>query len=868
MRNLWRTLTRSRQLDRELNSEISTYVDLAVEDAIARGDDPSEARRRALAAVGGVASVEETVRSGRRGAWLTQALQDARYGLRVLGRAPAFATAVVLTLGLAIGATAAMMATVRAIVLAPLPYPASDRLVELVGQGYFGEYLQYRERSTTLDVAAYSQTGPATLTGQGEPVRLEVAIATSDFFAVLGVDPAHGTGWQPGDSAPGAEPIVMLSDRAWRQRFGARPDVVGSSVDIGGVSRRVRGIMPPRFAFPNAAVDVWTPTTIDASDRVATWSVGGSLVGRLRPGATFEEALAEVRTLAPTFGALFPWRMPADYGQNASVITLHERLVGEVDVMLSAALGAIGFVLVIACLNVGVLLLGRSMARRVEMATRAALGATRGRLMRQVLAECLMLAGLGGLAGLAVAVFAVSSAAALLPADLPRLEEVAPDRWLAAAVAALAALSGLMIAVVPVWRAARPGTTPASSVRHGSGDRVARATTRTLVTVEVALSVALVLGAGLLVRSLDRLLDVDPGFQPAGVLSATVAPSPQRYADAPVSRAFYQDALARLEALPQVSAAAVTDRLPFASPAWGSVFAIEDRPDPAQTGDWPWADYRSIVSPSFFSTLGLPITSGRAFAASDTATAEQVAIVSDALAQAYWPGESPLGRRFRFPGMAAGLWITIVGTVGDVKWERLSEETQGALFRPLAQSAPGAMTLVVRGVDDEPGALAGSLRSVVHGVDPDTAVDRMAPLADLVQRSARTSRFLAVLFSGFGIVGVLLGAIGIYGVTSDAVARRRHEIAIRLAIGAEARSIVRLVVRQSVVLAAVGVAVGLAGAFIGTRFLSSLLYGVAPTDPVTFVVVPAGLVAVVVLACVVPARRATRIDPLATLRES
>ena len=868
LRSLWRTLTRSTQLDRDLRDEIRAYVDLEAAEAEARGEHGVDARRRALASIGGMALVEESVRARRTGAWIGDAWQDARYGLRVLGRAPAFASSVVLTLALGIGATAAMAVAVRAVVLAPLPYPEPDRLIVLTDQGYAGEYLQYRARARTFDAAAWAAIMPVTLTGHGEPVRLETVRATTGLFDVIGVPPALGTGWREADSVPGAEPIVMLSDRLWRERFGADPGVIGRAIALDGEPRRVRGVMPADFAFPDASTDVWMPLVVDAADRVAIWSEGGTLIGRLTPGASLADATAEVRSLAPSFASLFPWRMPPGYGETASAVSLHDEVVGSTGVMLLAALAAVVFVLLTACLNVSVLLMGRAIARRGEMATRAALGASGARLSRQALVECVVLAGLGGLLALGVAAGGIAALTRALPPDMPRLHELSADGWLVAVVAALTACTGLAIGLVPVWRAARPGPAPAPGGRHAGGDRAARAATRGLVALEVAVAVVLVAGAGMLVRSLDRLLDVNPGFAPEGVISATVTPPLHRYADAPARRAFFDDVVARAEAIPQVGSAALTDRLPFASPPWGSVFTIEGRPDPArESGEWPWADYRAVVSAEYFETMGVPVTTGRPFTTADHATAGRVALVSESLANQYWPGESPVGRRIRFPGMAPGDWIAIVGTAGDVKWERLSEEPATALYLPLAQTDADSMSLVVR-TNGETAAVSGALRDAVRSLDEDTPVDRIASTAALVRSSARASQFLAAVFAGFAIVGLLLGGLGIYGVSSDAVARRGHEIAVRVAIGAEATSIVRLVVRQSLTVAAIGVAAGVVAALAGGRLMSSLLFGVTATDPVAFAGAAMALLAVVVVSCAVPARRATKISPLAALRET
>ncbi|HUF48444.1 MAG TPA: ADOP family duplicated permease [Vicinamibacterales bacterium] len=869
LRALWRTLTRGRALDRELDHELDAYVDLVVDDAVGRGEDPDTARRQALIAMGGRAPVEEAVRGSRTGAWLVDALRDGRYGLRVLRRAPAFAASAILTLGLAIGTTAAIGWAMRTIVLAPLPYPEADRLLQVSGHGYIGEYLEFTARARTFDAAGHARIQPLTLTGRGEPVRLDTAVVTPNIFDTLGIAPALGTDLHSDDGRPGAEPVVMLSHRIWRDQLGAEPSVVGRLLVLDGVPRRVRGVMPATFAFPAATTGIWIPATINPADRIATWSRAGTIVGRLRDGHTLADAHAEVRALAPSFAALFPWRMPPGYGENASALSLQEATVDDVTGMLTAALGAVVVVLVIACLNVGILLVGRALARRTEMTTRAALGASRVRLGRQVLAESAMLAGLGGVLGLVLAITGTSALVRLLPADAPRLSEVVPDAGLAALVLLLTVGAGLLIGIAPVVRVARARAEPAPSVRASGGDRTTRAATRALVAVEVALAVVLVVGAALFTRSLGRLFDVDPGFDASSLTAATITPPAQRFNTPAARQAFFDEVAARVAALPDVTAVALTDRAPFAGEPWGSVFVIEGRPDPATvSGEWPWADVRAVVSAGYFSTTGIPVTAGRAFTPADNPTARTVVILNDTLARRYWPDESPISRRIRFPGMPEGQWLTIVGTVADTKWQTLAEAPLGAMYLSLGQSAPDAMTALVRSsADASPDALAVDLRRVVGTIDADVPVDRIAPVDARVHASAGTSRFLAVLFGGFALVGALLGAIGIYGVTADAVARRRHEIAVRLAMGADGRGVVKLMIRQGVTTAAVGLAVGLGGALVASRSLASLLYGVSAADLTSFTLAPAALLAAVVVASYLPARRATAVDPLAVLRD-
>jgi putative ABC transport system permease protein len=861
----WRTLRHGQSLDRDLREEVDAYVSLAEAEAHARGEDPGVARRRVLVEMGAVTTVEEHVREGRPGAWIVQALQDAAHSRRIVRRAPGFTLSVTLTLALAIGATSAMGSIVRTVVMAPLPYPQAEALFRIDAIGYIGEYLEFTQRARTFSPAIYGIASPLTLTGHGDPVRLRIGTASASLFDVLGVRPAMGDHMRDTDHAPGAVPAVWLTDRTWRERFGAHTGLVGQTISLDHVDRRVRGILPSGFAFPDPSIDAWIPATFNPADRVATWSVGGSIIGRLAPGASWNDADAEIRRMAPAFAPLFPWRMPAGYGELATARPLKDVLVGDADRTLNVALAAIGFVFVIACLNVGILLVGRAHARHAELATRAALGASRGRLARQVFVECLVLAAIGGVGAMIVASAAIGAAGQLLPTDVPRVHEISVDGWLLTAVALVTIGAGLIISIVPVWRAWGLVGRPVAGRRTFGMDRSGRRVTRALVALEVALAAVLVVGAGLLVRSLDQLLEVDPGFVPEGIVTAAIAPSPLRYREAAARRDIVQQALTRIAQRPDVTSVAATDRLPFTGVPFGSVFILEGVPDPAQSGEWPYAKVRAIVSPGFFDTLRVPIIRGRTFTGDDTPTSEPVVVINEALARAHWADQDPLGRRVRFPGMAAGQWLRVVGIVADTRWQRMNEEAQSALYLPLAQSEPEDMHLVVRGPNLA--VAAAHVRASVHALDTQIPVDQIARLDDRVAAAAGGPRFLAIVFSAFGIVGVVLGAVGLYGVVSDAVGRQRHEFAVRLAIGAEPRGILRLVAWQGATVALSGLVVGLLGAWAGAGLLGSVLFNVPATDPLTFALATLCLVAVVLPACLLPARRASRISPLAALKD-
>jgi predicted permease len=688
---------------------------------------------------------------------------------------------------------------------------------------------------------------------------------SSNFVTLLGTPPLVGRTLTQDDDAARDGFVVLISHQLWRGRFGGDLRIIGRRIVVDGTSRTVVGVMPPEFTFPAVETALWIPVPIDARDRIALWSTSRRMIGRLRPGASLNDAHDEIRALAPSMRDLFPWSMPAEYGSTAAAQPLHDALVGDVRAMLWLMLAAVSVVLLIACANVSHLLVARTRARRGELAIRSSLGASRGRLLRHVFTEGALLVSAGVWLGLPLGLAGTRALATWLPADMPRpVTAVLDVRLLAFGGAAVAAVV-MLVALVPAVRASRLDLAPqlAESGRAESG-RDSRWTSNVLVAAQVALAIVLVVTASLLVRSLRNLAAVSPGFAAEQLLSARVSPPSFRFGAEASRRDLYQRVLDRAAALPGVTRAALADTLPFAGEAFGSVFAIEGRPDPAKTGEWPLADIAASVSPGFFESLGIRLTEGRGFADEDSLTAMRVVVISESLARRYWPGESALGRRVTFPGDPAGL-RTIVGVVSDVKWERITDEAPTALYLPVAQRTPDAMRIIVRVSGDSAVAVA-HLRSIVRSIDPDTPVDQIRPLGDFLAASVQQPRFAATLLSVLAIAGLVLGAIGIFATIADHVARRRREIGIRVALGARPTDVIRTVAGGTLLVVACGAAIGVAAALAVSRLFEAMLFGVTATDTVSFALSALVLALTAAAAAYLPARRAASIEPLVALR--
>ena len=866
----WLHRLHRRRAEKEVEKEIASHLEYETRENLERGMSPEEASRAARVALGNVPLIREDVRAVSGWRWPEQALQDARYAARALTRSPGFTAMSVATLALAIGATTAIFSVVHGILLRPLPVGEPDRLVRIVGIAYIGELLELRTRARTLEVAAYGPPGDRTLTGLDEPLRLSVVAVTGDLLERVGRTPELGHGFRSEDELPGAEPSAILSHALWRQRFGADPATVGQTLLLDGVAHTVRGVMPPDFEFPGAGVDLWVPMTVDVTNRIGLWARTAYLVGRLRPGVTLAAATAEVRALGPQFGQLFPWRMPDDHGTTVSLRTWREDRLGEVRPMLLLLLGAVVAVWLIGAVNLTNLQQVRAAARQRELGLRTALGAGRGRIVRQLLTDSTMLSLLGGAVGLSVAYAGVPALVALLPADVPRAGGIRVDA-VALGFALLVSLATAIAAgTLPAVRAARLGQDAARSGLRGEVGVASRRRLGTLVTVEIAAAVMLVIGAALLARSLAERMSIDLGFAADQLVVAEVAPSPARHPSDALRLDFYANLERRLIALPFVRGVGLaTVYAPFGAGGGGSVFKIEGRPDPAtEGGDWPWADLRTAVSADYLRTLGVSIVEGRPFSVADAGSAQRVVLVSQRLASSWWPGTTAVGRRIRFPGSEgeADPWWTVVGVVADVRWQGPTSEGT-TLYVPMAQysGAMDAMSVTVRSSSDV-ALVADGLRGVAASLDSDTPVNRIRAAHELVAQAVSRPRFTTLVVLGFAALGVLLGMVGVYGVVAYAAASQRRDIGVRLALGATRSRVRGRFVRQALAFAGAGVVIGELGAAVLMSSLSSQLFGVSPWDPITYAAVPALFILLAGIAAYIPARRATAVDPSVTLR--
>ena len=799
--------------------------------------------------------------------------QDLRYSLRLLLKRPGFTFVAVITLALGIGANTAIFSVVNAVLIRPLPYRQPERLVKVWPQHAptsvsKAEMVEIREHSQSFDdLAAYSGWS-FTLTGGDEPAKLSGARTTASFFALLGVDAELGRTFLADEDQPGHDHVVLLSHGLWQSRFGSDPNIIGQSVTIDGDRHAVVGVLRPGFKFPDNQfpkfnLELIVPAPLDPNDQNDFVAHYLNLVGRLQAGVTVEQAQSEVAAIIHNARAKFA-RAPDDYGLRAGVTPLQEEMVGDTRSTLLILLGAVGFVLLIACANVANLHLARTTARRREIAIRAALGARRGRIVRQLLTESVLLAIVGGAAGVLLALWGIDLLVALLPGEVPRLNTIGIDGRVLGFSLGLSLLTGVLFGLAPALQASKPDLQAA--LKEGGKAATAGAGRRLrglLVVAEVALALMLVIGAGLLIKSFWRRQQVDPGFKAQNVLSLQVAPPASAYEKAERKRVFYRQVIERVAALPGVQAVGGIHLLPMGGSNWNPDVRVEDHPLDDGT-EPPAVDWR-LVTPGYFEALRIPLVRGRLFTEADREKAAPVAIVNATLAQRYWPNEDPVGKRIR-SGFEGKEWVPIVGVVGDVKEQGLDTPTHLEMYRPYSQAPfPSAMTLMVR-TDAEPSALASAIRNEVWAVDKDVPLADIQPLARVVSQSLAGPRSTTLLLAVFAGVALLLGAIGIYGVVAYGVAQRTQEIGIRMALGASSGDVLRLVVGQGMRLTVAGLALGTGGALATTRWLASLLFGTSATDALTFASVALLLALVALAACYVPARRAAKVDPMVALR--
>jgi putative ABC transport system permease protein len=798
-------------------------------------------------------------------------LQDFRLACRMLVKAPAFTSLVVVILGLGIGVNTAIFSIVYAVALKPLPFAEPSRLIAIHGGRAtnsdvalaYPDFADFREQTTTIEQIAGYTSGGVTLTGSGDADAVDASFITPDFHRVLGVRPLVGRLFEPNDNVKGAAPVAILSEALWRRRFAADPGVVGRGITLDRSGFTVVGVMPQAFEFPYQAdrAEIWLPMIAEPFVANLMDGRGASFmfaIGRLRPGATVGQAQSELESIAARLAQQYP---ATNAGRTIAVVPLHDDIVNDYRRGLVLLLGAVGVVLLIACANVANLLLARGAARHKEIAIRLALGAGRARLIRQLLIESMAFSVAAGLVGIILALWGVAALVAATPLDIPRLQAARVDTAVLAFATFVSMATGVIFGVAPALQLSRPdhGEALNDAGRGSSGARAAR-TGRALVVAEIALSLVLLTGAGLLVRSFLRLQQVEPGFVPQRAATMQLLLPGSRYPDAAAQIRFFRLVHERTATAPGVQSAAVATTLPMSGSNLGAGFTVDDHPL-ANPADRPTAA-GFAVSPDYFVTMGIQLVRGRAFTARDDENAPPVAIINETMAERFWPNEDALGRRLTSYG---GLSREIVGIVRDVKTRDLAENAGPQLYTPFVQT-PWPFLAVVARTTGDPVGLAATLRQAISGVDPDLAAGDVRTIDDYLAQSVATPRFNATLIAGFAALALFLAGCGLYGVMSYAVVQRRREIGIRMALGAQPGDVRSMVVSQALKMGLAGLLVGLAGAFAATRLLDNLLFGVGPSDPATFATVCGLLLGVVLVAAYVPARRATRVDPMVALR--
>jgi predicted permease len=810
-------------------------------------------------------------------------VRDLLYGLRTLRKSPFLSAAAILTLGLAIAASTAIFSVVRAVLLAPLPFRDQGRLVEITGKGNGrGNWVVYRDMADWREQChSFESMGAAgfsllNLYGAGEPVALYGGTFSSDVLETLGVKPMMGRGFLPSDDRPGHDQVVILSYKLWQQRFGGDPDIVGKHVSLSGPrieDREIIGVMPPDFNYPlsvPSSVDppsqqreYWVPLGLDilAQGREGP---GGMAVARLRPGVTLAEAQANIDTVAARLEQDYP---QTNTGRGVRLVPLFNFALGSARVGLLAIWAATALVLVIGCVNVANLLLARATSRSRETAIRLALGADRKRLVRQWLTESVLMAGLGGVAGLALAAATLRLLLRLAPHDIPRLAATRIDIVVLIFSAGVTLAAGLCFGVLPAWRAA--ATDPLSALKCAAGRSSGWGSGRAggfLIVAEVALCVPLAIGAVLFVKSYARLMAVDTGFRPDNVLASIIILQHSRYPDLHSKAAFYNELIDRLEELPAVESAGAVNGVPLSGNIGGWYMTIEGHPSSAIGDERPGAEVFSIT-PDYLSAIGIPLLKGRSITRADVASGSKVLVVNELAAAQFWPDEDPIGKGLAFSQIdAAGTWRRVVGVVKATRDASMDQAARAAIYVPTEQGLDTPQFLAVR-TKVPPLELEQSLRSAVASIDHDQPVFVVTSMQTLVDNSVAARRYTASMLSIFGVLALVLAAIGVYGVVSYSTGRRTAEIGLRVALGASKADVLKLVVGQGMVRAGCGAALGLLIAYFGGRMISSLLYAVSAADLFTYTGCTLLMLALTLTASYIPAHRAARVNPMVALRE-
>jgi predicted permease len=870
-----RSLFRRKKVEAELEDELRFHLDQLVDEMVSAGVPPNEARQAALRNMGSIAQFQQVCRDMRRVNLWEDLLRDIEYAWRSWTRTPFFSLSVILILAVGIGFNCAVFTVVRSIVIKPLPYPNADQLVALwktdkkdsakrsgVAPADFLDLQQ--QCRTCAAVAAFSNTF-FDVTGVDDPYRVNARRVSSNLFDTLGVHPAVGRDFMPADDQPSAAPAAILSHALWQNRFHGRPDILGVNITLNNEQHAIVGVMPDRFVFPELdgpgmTPELWTPLRF-TEQRTEHGSGYMRVLARLKAGLALRAVRAEFEGLSRQFVESQP---RAYGGKLLTAITLQENIVGDARGLLLVLLGAVICVLLITCTNLANMLLVRATVRIKELAVRSSLGASHWRLTRQLLTENLALGLYGGTLGLGLVLFLIRALHSIEFTDLPRAHEVSIDGWVIAFNLGLSTLTGLFFGVLPAWRISR--TDPQRSLQEASRVTTGRHANRLRVlfgVAQVSLALMLVPAAGLLLRSFVSLQKADLGFQPRNVLTFQL-PLPNDLREPKRRTTFYREVAERIGRLPNVRNIGMINYLPLVGNVFGWGILIEGRETPVGAPD-PQAEYR-VVSGDLFSALSIPIKAGREFNEQDRADAIPVGVINETMVRRYWPGENPIGRRFRLGGPPSMFpWVTIVGIASDVRYGGVDAAAEPTIYQPIAQTPGPSLSVVVRSTGN-PMNLISSIRDKVREVDRTVPLLNVREFDDLISKSLARRRLVLSVLSTFGLTALFLAAFGIYSVISHSVAQRTQEIGLRVALGAGEIGVLKLVLKQAIWISMVGISAGLAGTLAIGNVVKSLLYEVAPTDPLTIGAVSILLVLVTIVACYFPARRALRVDPLVALR--
>ncbi len=865
-------LFRRDRFDRELEEEMRFHLDMKIAENIDRGMTPDEARYDALRRFGNRTILQEQSRDIWLFAFLEEMAKDLRYGVRVLLKNRVFTAVAVVTLAIGIGANTAIFSVVDSVLLRPLPFEEPDRLVtldrapfqsDLKAPSTHATFLDWRDQLNSFEqiAAVNADKNGVNLTTDAEPERVAAREVTTNFFDTLGVMAHLGRTFYADEAPPGKNHVAVLGYGLWQRAFGGDADLIGKTISLNGNSFDVIGIAPPGFDYPGN-IELWIPIAF-GSDRILGHAIMPEVIGRLKPGLTIEEARVEAKAFSERIHQDIPEGLDKSE-MEIQITPLLEHMVKRVRLVIVILFGAVAFVLLIACANVGNLLLARATARQKELAIRAALGAGRMRLIRQLLVESLLLSIVGGCLGVLLALWGIDILVALSPEDLPRINDIGIDARVLGFTVLISLVTGVLFGLVPALKASNVNlneslkeASPKTSTGPGR-----RKVGNLLVVAEVALAIVLLAGAGLLIKSFARLMEVEPGFNPENVLTATVALPTSKYKTSQEKYVFFERLIERLKTLPDVQSVGAVDNLPLSrSTIFAPPYTIEGMPPPPPGIGSILAT--SVISPGYLQTIGVPLLEGRHFDDQDKSTGPKVALISKKMAERYWPGESPIGKRLTLRYEKSPR--EIVGVVGDTKRYGLESDTIMEGYFPATQSFYELTTVAIR-TGSNPLALVGAVRGEVQSLDKELPIYEVRTMEDRLSASVAQRRFTLILLTTFAAVALALAAVGVYGMLSYAVSQRTHEIGIRMALGARTFDVINLVIRQAMLLVFLGVALGIIGAFALTRVIEGLLYGVSATDPIIFLAISFVLVGVALFASAIPARKAVGVNPIIALR--